>query len=75
MLQFLSKPNCKDLVSGTSDRSNLHDKFRSRFEELYPGFIADLQEQSQVKAAASSKKSFWDSAADTNGGAFKFGFT
>jgi hypothetical protein len=75
VLDFLKKPNASELVSGTKDRVNLHDKFRSAIEAAHPGMINQLELEAQQKAAARKKKaSFWDSALDANTGGFKFSF-
>lgn len=36
-LSFLSRPNAKDLVSGTRDRESLHGAFKAAFMEKFPG--------------------------------------
>ncbi|KAG2562736.1 F-box protein At5g06550-like [Panicum virgatum] len=75
VLDFLKKPNASELVSGTKDRVNLHDKFRSAIEAAHPGMIKQLELEAQQKAAARKKKtSFWDSAVDAKSGGFKFSF-
>jgi hypothetical protein len=75
VLDFLKKPNASELVSGTTDRVNLHDKFRGAIEAAHPGMIKQLELEAQQKAAARKKKaSFWDSAADAKSGGFKFSF-
>jgi hypothetical protein len=73
VLDFLKKPNAIELVSGTNDRVNLHDKLHSAIEAAHPGMINQLELEVQQKAAAQKKKaSFWDSALDANTGGFKF---
>ena len=42
VLDFLKKPNASELVSGTKDRVNLHDRFRSAIEAAHPGMIKQL---------------------------------
>jgi hypothetical protein len=75
VLEFLKKPNASELVSGTKDRVNLHDKFRGAIEAAHPGMIKQLEFEAQQKAAARKKKaSFWDSAVDAKSGGFKFSF-
>ncbi|WVZ51047.1 hypothetical protein U9M48_002237 [Paspalum notatum var. saurae] len=75
VLDFLKKPNASELVSGTKDRVNLHDKFRGAIEAAHPGIINQLELEAQQKAAAKKKKaSFWESAVDANNGGFKFSF-
>ncbi|CAL4983976.1 unnamed protein product [Urochloa decumbens] len=75
VLDFLKKPNASELVSGTKDRVNLHDKFRGAIEAAHPGMINQLQLEAQQKVAARKKKaSFWDSAADARSRGFKFSF-
>ncbi|XP_062196994.1 arginine-specific demethylase JMJ22 [Phragmites australis] len=75
VLDFLKRPNASELVSGTKDRVNLHDKFRDSINTTYPGMINQLELEAQQKAAARKKKaSFWDSAVDANTGGFKFSF-
>jgi len=72
VLEFLKKPNAKELVSGTTDRENLHDKFKKAIEEAYPGTIQELEKKAEeAKRAEEQRVSFWDSAkTDT----FKFSF-
>ncbi|TVU24916.1 hypothetical protein EJB05_27381, partial [Eragrostis curvula] len=75
VLDFLKKPNASELVSGTKDRVNLHDKFRAAIEAAHPGMINQVELEAQQKAAARKKRaSFWDSAVDANTGGFKFSF-
>ncbi|EAY81379.1 hypothetical protein OsI_36550 [Oryza sativa Indica Group] len=75
VLDFLKRPNASELVSGTTDRVNLHDKFRNAIDMTYPGMIKQLELEAQQKAAARKKKvSFWESAVDANTGGFKFSF-
>ncbi|XP_044956574.1 F-box protein At5g06550 [Hordeum vulgare subsp. vulgare] len=75
VLDFLKRPNASELVSGTKDRVNLHDKFRNAIDTAYPGTISQLEVEAQQKAAARKKKvAFWDSAVDANTGGFKFSF-
>ncbi|GJN04579.1 hypothetical protein PR202_ga22141 [Eleusine coracana subsp. coracana] len=75
VLDFLKKPNASELVSGTKDRVNLHDKFCSAIEAAHPGMVNQLELEAEQKAAARKKKaSFWDSALDANTGGFKFSF-
>ncbi|ERM93637.1 F-box protein At5g06550 [Amborella trichopoda] len=72
VLDFLKKPNAKELVSGTRDRVNLHEKFRSAYEAAFPGSIQRLIQEKQSKEKKSI--SFWDSVTDAKVGGFKFGF-
>lgn len=75
VLDFLKRPNASELVSGTKDRVNLHDKFRNAIDTAYPGTISRLEVEAQEKAAARKKKvGFWDNAVDANTGGFKFTF-
>ncbi|KAJ0266256.1 F-box protein [Hirschfeldia incana] len=75
VLEFLKKPNAKELVSGTNDRENLHDKFKKAIEEAYPGTIQDLEKKAEEKRIAEEQKvTFWDAATDSKSGAFKFSF-
>lgn len=75
VIDFLKKPNASELVSGTEDRVNLHNKFRGAIEAAHPGMIKQLELEAQQKAAARKKKaSFWDSAVDAKNGGFKFSF-
>ncbi|KAF0895666.1 hypothetical protein E2562_014285 [Oryza meyeriana var. granulata] len=75
VLYFLKRPNASELVSGTTDRVILHDKFRNAIDRTYPGMIKQLELEAQQKAAARKKKvSFWESAVDANTGGFKFSF-
>ncbi|KAL5203553.1 hypothetical protein ABZP36_008424 [Zizania latifolia] len=75
VLDFLKRPNASELVSGTTDRMNLHDKFRNAIDRTYPGMIKQLELEAQQKATARRKKvSFWESAVDANTGGFKFSF-
>ncbi|KAF8665238.1 hypothetical protein HU200_054134 [Digitaria exilis] len=69
------KPNASELVSGTKDRVNLHDKFCDAIEAAHTGMINQLKLEAQQKATARKKKaSFWDSAVDAKSGGFKFSF-
>ncbi|ONK68826.1 uncharacterized protein A4U43_C05F16420 [Asparagus officinalis] len=75
VLDFLKKPNASELVSGTKDRVNLHDKFRTAIEAAFPGTIDQLAFVAREKMLAQQKKqSFWESATDANSGGFKFSF-
>ncbi|KAM3339800.1 F-box protein isoform X1 [Capsicum galapagoense] len=74
VLEFLKRPNACTLVSGTSDRVNLHDKFKSAIEAYLPGTIDELTLKAEEKKAQQSKPSFWDSVTDSKAGAFKFSF-
>ena len=76
VIDFLKRPNASELVSGTRDRVNLHDKFRNAVEaHLPPGTIDRLMEKASEKKKAEQKKvSFWDSVLDSQAGGFKFGF-
>jgi hypothetical protein len=72
VLDFLKKPNASVLVSGTDDRVNLHNKFKNAIDAKYPGLINQLKLEAQEKAAKQKKFTFWESAADSNTGGFKF---
>ncbi|KAJ4762458.1 Bifunctional arginine demethylase and lysyl-hydroxylase JMJD6 [Rhynchospora pubera] len=72
VLDFLKKPNASVLVSGTNDRINLHDKFKNAIDAKYPGLINQLKLKAEEKAAKQKKMTFWESAADSNSGGFKF---
>ena len=76
VLEFLSRPNSQHLVSGTKDRVNLYDRFRSRYEALYPGSIEAIKKKIEEREASLrvQKTSIWDNAADVMTGGFKFGF-
>ncbi|CAA7026818.1 unnamed protein product [Microthlaspi erraticum] len=75
VLEFLKKPNAKELVSGTNDRENLHDKFKKAIEGAYPGTIQELEKKAEEERRAEEEKvTFWDSASDSKSGAFKFSF-
>ncbi|KAE8715284.1 F-box protein [Hibiscus syriacus] len=69
VLDFLKKPNASELVSGTRDRINLHEKFKNAIEASFPGTIDALSLKAEQK-----KTSFWDSVTDSKVGAFKFSF-
>ncbi|KAI3985017.1 hypothetical protein MKX01_004785 [Papaver californicum] len=43
VLDFLKRPNTSELVSGTTDRVNLYDKFKGAIEASFPGAIKDLE--------------------------------
>ena len=76
VLEFLNKPNSKELVSGTADRVSLYKRFSSKYEDDFPGTITKLQRVAEEKKVASEQKnSFWESIADNKVGGFKFGFT
>ncbi|XP_065855954.1 arginine-specific demethylase JMJ22 [Euphorbia lathyris] len=74
VLEFLNRPNASELVSGTRDRVNLHDKFKNAIEATFPGTIDHLVKRTEEKESEKKKLSFWDSVADSNAGAFKFSF-
>lgn len=74
VLEFLKRPNASELVSGTRDRTNLHDKFRNAIEANFPGTISQLIAKAEEKKAQEKKVSFWDSVTDSKAGAFKFSF-
>lgn len=73
VLDFLRRPNASILVSGTSDRVNLYDKFKNAIEDSFPGIIDELALKEEKKTQQ-KKLSFWDSVADSKVGAFKFSF-
>ncbi|XP_050234411.1 arginine-specific demethylase JMJ22 [Mercurialis annua] len=74
VLEFLKRPNANELVSGTRDRVNLHDKFKNAIEATFPGTIDGLELKAEEKRAQQKKPSFWDSVIDSHAGAFKFSF-
>lgn len=74
VLDFLKRPNAGELVSGTRDRVNLHDKFENAIESTFPGTIDQLVQKAEEKKAQEKKLSFWDSVTDSHAGAFKFSF-
>lgn len=76
VLEFLSRPNSQHLVSGTRDRVNLYEKFRSRYESLYPGSIEAIKQKAEQREAElqKAKTSIWDTATDAMTGGFKFSF-
>ncbi|KAH7666330.1 Clavaminate synthase-like protein [Dioscorea alata] len=74
VLDFLKKPNASELVSGTKDRTSLHDKFKNAIEAAYPGTIDELTLKAKEKIAREKKPTFWESVADANVGGFKFSF-
>ncbi|KAI5425224.1 arginine-specific demethylase JMJ22 [Lathyrus oleraceus] len=74
VLNFLKRPNASILVSGTSDRVNLHDKFKNAIEASFPGEIDELTRKEEEKKIQQRKLSIWDSIADSSVGAFKFSF-
>lgn len=75
VLEFLKKPNAKELVSGTNDRENLHDKFKKAIEGVYPGTIQELEKKAEEERRAEEEKvTFWETASDSKAGAFKFSF-
>lgn len=75
VLDFLNKPNASELVSGTKDRVNLYDKFKTAIEAAFPRTINQLTVDAREKMIAQQKKqSFWETATDANVGGFKFSF-
>lgn len=74
VLEFLNRPNSAQLVSGTRDRVNLYDKFKSMYERSFPGSIKELERKAEEKAKHSKTVSFWETATDAKVGGFKFGF-
>lgn len=74
VLEFLQRPNACTLVSGTSDRVNLHDKFKNAIEAYLPGTIDELTLKAEEKKAEQKKPSFWESVTDSKAGAFRFSF-
>lgn len=74
VLDFLQRPNASELVSGTRDRVNLHEKFKNAFEASFPRTIEQLVKKAEEKKAEGKKPSFWDSVTDSKAGAFKFSF-
>ncbi|KAK8965955.1 F-box protein [Platanthera guangdongensis] len=75
VLDFLKRPNASELVSGTADRVNLHDKFRASIEAAFPGTIDQLAAIAKEKMARSKKLNFWESATDACTGGFRFSLT
>jgi hypothetical protein len=75
VLEFLNRPNSKELVSGTMDRVNLYEKFRSKYEQLFPGSIVSLQQQAEARKLLNQKACMWDTITDVKTGGFKFGFS
>jgi hypothetical protein len=76
VIEFLNRPNSAQLVSGTKDRVNLYGKFRSLYEEAFPGSIEELRRKAEEKSKRKAKAvSFWETATDVNVGGFKFGFS
>uniref|UniRef100_A0A803NEX2 JmjC domain-containing protein n=1 Tax=Chenopodium quinoa TaxID=63459 RepID=A0A803NEX2_CHEQI len=71
VLEFLQKPNASELVSGTRDRVNLHNKFKEVIEVAFPGTIDQLVTKAEEKK---KKRPFWETVSDSNAGAFKFSF-
>ncbi|BBH07537.1 F-box protein [Prunus dulcis] len=74
VMDFLKRPNASTLVSGTRDRVNLYDKFKSAIVASFPGTIDHLTQKAEEKKAQQKKPSFWDSVTDSKAGAFKFSF-
>lgn len=74
VLEFLKRPNSAQLVSGTRDRVNLYDKFKSMYDRLFPGSIEELERKAAEKAKQSRSVSFWETITDAKVGGFKFGF-
>ncbi|KAJ0981728.1 hypothetical protein J5N97_009983 [Dioscorea zingiberensis] len=74
VLDFLKNPNASELVSGTKDRTSLHDKFKNAIEAAFPGTIDELTLKAKEKMAREKKPTFWESVADVNVGGFKFSF-
>jgi hypothetical protein len=75
VLEFLNRPNSKELASGTMDRVNLYEKFRSKYEQLFPGSIESLQQQAEARKLQNQKACMWDTITDVKTGGFKFGFS
>ncbi|PIA54196.1 hypothetical protein AQUCO_00900624v1 [Aquilegia coerulea] len=73
VLDFLKKPNASELVSGTKDRVNLYEKFRSAIEASFPGTITQLMLKAEEKAKQ-KKVSYWETVTDAKVGGFKFSF-
>lgn len=74
VLEFLNRPNSKELVSGTMDCVNLYEKFRSKYEQLFPGSIESLEQQAEARKLQNQKACMWDTITDVKTGGFKFGF-
>ncbi|CAK9261210.1 unnamed protein product [Sphagnum jensenii] len=75
VLEFLNRPNSKELVSGTMDCVNLYEKFQSKYEQLFPGSIESLQQQAEARKLQNQKACMWDTITDVKTGGFKFGFS
>lgn len=72
VLDFLKKPNASELVSGTKDRVNLHDRFKNAINATFPGTIDKLTLEAQEKMKNLRKKqNFWETASSEG---FKFSF-
>ncbi|XP_077226187.1 arginine-specific demethylase JMJ22-like [Tasmannia lanceolata] len=74
VLDFLKRPNASELVSGTTDRVNLYDKFKTAIEASFPGTIDELALKAEEKSAQEKKMTFWESVTDAKVGGFKFSF-
>lgn len=74
VLDFLKRPNACELVSGTKDRANLHDKFRAAIETSFPGTIEELARKAEERMSLRKKPSFWESVTNVNNGGFRFSF-
>lgn len=74
VLEFLKLPNSAQLVSGTRDRVNLYNNFKSMYDKLFPGTIEELKRKAAEKAKQSKSVAFWDTIMDAKVGGFKFGF-
>ncbi|KAL2933640.1 hypothetical protein RDABS01_016759 [Bienertia sinuspersici] len=71
VLEFLQKPNASDLVSGTRDRVNLHNKFKEAIDAAIPGTIDQLVSKAEERMKILP---YWETVADSNSGGFKFSF-
>ncbi|XP_072991129.1 arginine-specific demethylase JMJ22 [Typha latifolia] len=74
VLDFLGRPNASELVSGTEDRVNLYEKFRSAIDAAFPRTINQLEFEARQKMSQKKRLTFWESVTDANTGGFKFSF-
>lgn len=79
VLSFLRRPNAAALVSGTSERESLHDRFRARLQERRPGLLEAVEAEAEAARLASAKAKSrhslqWEAALDQNSGGFRFNF-
>jgi len=77
VLSFLRRPNSAALVSGTSERESLHDRFVARLRERRPGLLEAVEAEAVRLASAKAKgrqSLQWEAALDQNSGGFRFNF-